>query len=202
MLRTRATASAEILIFTLQTSTLLFYPNVELVSFARLIKFAIPRFLEVGCPAQLNAIGDLVARVVVPIMYVAWLWVTFGLHILLARWLQRTRPASHAGHTGAGWRPRSNSDSSAGVDERHHHVAAAGAEQGGRGLRTLFIQAAHVDHYILTSVVLGIGIYEGITEAAITFFTCTSVGQAHVVLFSPSIVCFVDELRAPCPRRR
>lgn len=160
----------EMLFFTIQSTALIFYPNIQLLTLDRLLNYFPPVFggLSGSCPFAIDGLGELGVRLVSPLISLGFLWflylmqrgVVVGLRQLSTvrrlRCLQRSGPRK-----AMEWLERT-------------------------GLK---------NNFIMSSIVLGIGSFDGFAETTLQFFTCTSVGPQSYMLFMPSVQCYTPMLR-------
>ena len=88
----KAVASTKMLLFVVQTGPLIFYPDITLLSFQRVIQFALPQFGS-ACPFPVTGLDELLIDFFSSLSYFAFLWLSWLLHKLLVLWLQCANPS-------------------------------------------------------------------------------------------------------------
>eukprot|EP00698_Gefionella_okellyi_P001527 TRINITY_DN11460_c0_g2_i1.p1 TRINITY_DN11460_c0_g2~~TRINITY_DN11460_c0_g2_i1.p1 ORF type:complete len:4295 (+),score=806.94 TRINITY_DN11460_c0_g2_i1:51-12935(+) len=84
--RTQTTAAFKILVFTLQTASLAFYPAIATAPLLGLFNFQLPSFLESNhCPFPMDAYSEVGVRMALPVMYYVMLVLIFFVHNLLLK---------------------------------------------------------------------------------------------------------------------
>ena len=153
-------AATKILLFMVQTVSLLFYPNIALLSFSRLVRLWLPSFGD-SCPFPTTGLDELLIRMLTPFTYFGFLWLTYGLHKLLALLQHCVDPKEK-------WRTSTNK----------------AYRFWGK-----IMSWSRVEFYIRTTLLLVIGAYQGLVETSLLIFSCQRVGSDSVLLLLPSVSC-------------
>lgn len=161
-------STMEMLFFTIQTTSIIMYPQSLLLTASHVVNFfpAVPGDAEDGCPFYVDGIEQLVVRLFSPIVYYSFLWLWWLLHVAVV-----------------------------GLVCKLYSTGRSESGLGGKRERILrwLIKTSHVDNYVLSSVILGIGVYDGFSQTTLQFFMCSDVGSSQYLLFSPSVECYTDD---------
>lgn len=163
--------SVDMLFFTVQIGSLMFYPAYQLLSVSELVHFAMPSFVDTKCPFAVDGMGVIGVRLVSPLIYLAFVWLTFASHVLVAYFFSWIEILCEEGTQCC----------------RCCRVFVVIGE--------FFRNTAKRDSYVKTTVALFVSTYQGFVATSLSFFICSRVGDAEYVLFYPDVQCYVGELR-------
>lgn len=156
----------------LSTDELLFLS--ELLTVDRLLSYFPPVFASSSpqCPFYADGIGQLIVRLISPFVCCVLLWLL---------WLLHKSAAFALLHIGDKYC----------LSARDHGLPVSSH----RNVRRFpifvrwFGKMSHLHNYILSTIVLFIGSYDGFAETTLQFFICTRVESSSYLLFVPSVQC-------------
>ena len=122
---------------------------------------------------------------VMPLLYFAFLWLTFGFHILLS-WLHRCLdPPSK-------WKSSVRAPFSSPCLLLHTletHTRAHAQRNKFRMFLGRVMSWSRVEFYLRTTCVLMLTAYQGLVETVLLVFSCKEIGNTSVLLLIPSVEC-------------